>query len=221
MAGDIAELWAPDAERAGLEAQVADACRAMAQDPDRRQVALRALARVAPDLDAVAGLQEEAGKDIDLQWRVLVRKAELGGETDGESEVLLERDPDPEAWVRALGVTAARPDADAKAEVWRQLAVDRTVPVGSSHVVGIPFWRPGQDELLAPYAERYLELLPGLHRGGMIHGMAFTHRLFPLFGIDESFFARADAAAEAAAPVVRKTLAERSDEVRRMLRSRG
>ena len=184
-------------------------------------MALRALARVAPDLDAVAGLQEEAGKDVDLQWRILVRKAELGGETDGESEVLLERDPDPEAWIRALGVTAARPDADAKAEAWRQLAVDRTVPVGSSHVVGIPFWRPGQDELLAPYADRYLELLPGLHRGGMIHGMAFTHRLFPLFGIDESFFARADAAAEAAAPVVRKTLAERSDEVRRMLRSRA
>ena len=51
--------------------------------------------------------------------------------------------------------------------------------------------------------------------------MAFTNRLFPLFGIDESFFARAEAAAEGAAPVVRTMLAERSDEVRRMLRSRG
>ena len=91
---------------------------------------------------------------------MLVRKAELGGETADEAEVLLERDPDPDAWVRALGVSAARPDADAKDEAWRQLAVDRTVPMGSSHVVGIPFWRPGQDELLAPYAERYLELLP-------------------------------------------------------------
>lgn len=51
--------------------------------------------------------------------------------------------------------------------------------------------------------------------------MTFTHRLFPLFGIDDSFFARAERAAEGAAPVVRKTLAERGDEVRRMLRSRG
>ena len=65
------------------------------------------------------------------------------------------------------------------------------------------------------------ERTPGLHRGGMIHGMAFTHRLFPLFGIDEAFLARAAAAGEGAAPVVRKTVAERSDEVRRMLRSRG
>jgi aminopeptidase N len=220
LAGDVPDLWASNAERADLQAQVADACRSMAADPALRQVALRTLARVVPDLDAVARLQEEAGRDVDLQWRVLVRKAELGGETAGEAEVLRERDPDPEAWIRALGVSAARPDAEAKAEAWRQLAVDRTVPVGSSHIVGMPFWRPGQDELLAPYADRFLELLPGLHRGGMIHGMAFTHRLFPLFGIDESFFARAESAAEGAAPVVRKTLAERADEVRRMLHSR-
>ena len=51
--------------------------------------------------------------------------------------------------------------------------------------------------------------------------MAFTNRLFPLFGIDGSFFARADRAAEGAAPVVRKMLAQRADEVRRMLLSRG
>ena len=221
LAGDVAELWAPSAERADLQSRVAEACRAMADDPARRQVALRTLARVVPDLDAVARLQEQAGSDVDLQWRVLVRKAELGGATDGESEVLRERDPDPEAWVRALGVTAARPDADAKAEAWRQLAVDRTVPVSSSQVVGIPFWRPGQDELLAPYADRFLELLPVLHRGGMTHAMAFTNRLFPLFGIDESFFARAEKAGKDAAPVVRTMLAERGDEVRRMLRSRG
>ena len=220
MAGDIAELWAPDAERAGLEAQAADACRAMAQEPARRQVALRALARVAPDLDAVAGLQEEAGKDVDLQWRILVRKAELGGETDGESEVLLERDSDPEAWIRALGVTAARPDADAKAEAWRQLAVDRTVPVGSSHVVGIPFWRPGQGELLAPYADRYLELLPGLHRGGMIHGMAFTPGSSRCSG-STSRSSRAPTRLRRRPPRWCEDVAERSDEVRRMLRSRA
>jgi aminopeptidase N len=221
MIGDLVEEWAPTAARADLDREVAEACRAMAEDPAHRQVGLRALARVVPDLEAVALLQEEAGRDIDLQWRILVRKAELGGETDGESEVLLERDPDPEAWLRALGVTAARPDAQAKAEAWRQLAVERTVPVGSAHIVARPFWRPDQEELLAPYADRYLELLPGLHRGGMINGMAFTYWLFPLFAIDESYFARADRVAEGAAPVVRNALAERSDEVRRMLRSRA
>ena len=39
--------WSPDAERAGLESAVADACVALAADPDRRRVAARALARTA------------------------------------------------------------------------------------------------------------------------------------------------------------------------------
>jgi aminopeptidase N len=221
MAADVATLWAPEPERADLQAQVAATCRTLMESDDRRLVALRTLALTAGDLDTVADLQEEAGRDIDLQWRVLTRKAELGGETDGEAEVLLERDRDPEAWLRALAVRAAKPDAAEKEAVWQQLAVERTVPVGAAYLVAIPFWRPGQDELLAPYADRFLALLPELHRGGMIHGMAYTHRLFPLFGIAEEFCDRAARAAETAAPVVRTTVAERADEVRRMLRSRG
>ncbi|WP_344933390.1 hypothetical protein [Actinoplanes nipponensis] len=58
---------------------------------------------------------------------------------------------------------------------------------------------------------------PGRHDPG--HG--YTRRLFPLFGVDEAFLDRAGAAAATAAPVVRKTLRERADLVRRMLRSRA
>ena len=57
----------------------------------------------------------------------------------------------------------------------RGLAPARGRPDGAGRVrrtsSASPFWRPGQDELLAPYADRYLELLPGLHRGGMIPAM--------------------------------------------------
>jgi hypothetical protein len=42
-----------------------------------------------------------------------------------------------------------------------------------------------------------------------------------LFGIDEQFLGRVERAAESAAPVVRKTVAEQADEVRRMLRARA
>jgi len=158
---------------------------------------------------------------VDLRWRALERQAELGGETTGEVAALLERDPDPDAKPRAVAVRAARPDAAEKAAVWQELAVDRSVPVGSIASVAAAFWRPGQDELLAPYAERYLELLPGFHRGGMIPAMRYTGRLFPLFGIEESFLDRAERAAETTAPVVGKTLRERADLIRRMLRSRS
>jgi aminopeptidase N len=220
-AASAAEKWAPEAERPALTAEVAAASRALAQDPGRRQVALRVLAQTAADLDQLAWLQAEARDDLDLQWRALARKAELGGSTSAEVESLLQRDPDPEAWVRALTVRAAAPDPGEKKSVWQTLAVDRTVPIGQVQDVATAFWRPGQERLLATYAERYLELVPDLERGGMMPALVFTHLLFPLFGIDETFLPRVRASVQQAAPVVRKTVTERSDLAHRMLRSRG
>ncbi|WP_324788500.1 aminopeptidase N [Streptomyces sp. H51] len=221
LAADIAELWAPPAERAALTAQVAAACRRLAEDPGRRQVALRGLARTAADGDDLAWLRTHAGDDVDLLWRALVREAELGGRVASASAALLERDPDPDAWVRALTVRAALPDPAAKAEVWQRLAVDRAVPVSSVGQVATAFWRPAQDELLAPYTQRYLDLLPQLHQGGMIPAMVFTGRLFPPYAIDAAYVEEARRTVRDAAPVVRNTLLERSDAVARMLRARA
>jgi aminopeptidase N len=221
MAGDIVQLWSPEAERAALAAAMAAVCRDLAGRRERRQVALRAFARVAGDLGDVAWLQAEAGDDVDLQWRALVRKAALGGETAAEAEALLERDTDPDAQTRALAVRAAVPDAGEKAAVWQALAVDRTVPIDSVGQVATAFFSPGQDALLAPYAQRYLDLVPGLDRGGMLVAMVFTGRLFPRFGAGEAFLDRAEETAGKVAPVVRKTLLEKADLLRRMLRSRA
>jgi aminopeptidase N len=221
LAGNAAELWSGPAERPALTAEVAATCTELARRPGRRQVALRGLARTAGDLDEVARLQAEAEDDVDLQWRALVRKAELGGETAEETRQLLERDPDPDAQFWGYAVRAAAGDAAAKETAWQALAVDRAVPVGSFGKVAKAFWRPGQDEVLAPYAERYLALLPSLDRGGMIPAMYYTSQLFPLFAVDEAFLDRVQQTAEQAAPVVAKTALTRIDEVRRMLRSRG
>ena len=221
LACDVAELWAPEAERAALLATVAATCRNLAGQPGRRQVALRAFAWTAGDLDDVAWLQKEAGDDVDLQWRALVRKAELGGDTAAEVGPLRDRDTDPDVRFRELAVRAAAPDVAGKRSVWQALAVDREVPISLVSRVATAFWRPGQGEVLAPYAERYLELLPGLGQGGMIPGMVYTARLFPLFTIDGAYLDRALSVARSAAPVVLSTLLERTDEVRRMLRARG
>ncbi|MEU9452802.1 aminopeptidase N [Streptomyces sp. NPDC048277] len=217
----IAELWAPPAERPALTEAVAAVCRRLAADPGRRQVALRGLARTATGADDLAWLRDRAGDDVDLHWRALAREAELGGDVSAESAALLERDPDPDAWVRALTVRAALPDAAAKAEVWQRLAVDRAVPIGSVNPVLTAFWRPGQDALLAPYAERYLETIPRLDQGGMIQAMVYTSLLFPPYAIESAYLDKARQAVQDAAPVVRKTLLERSDLIRRMLHARG
>jgi aminopeptidase N len=159
--------------------------------------------------------------EIDLHWRALIRQAELGGDTAEAARELLARDPDPDAKFRALAVRAAAPDPAEKAAVWHVLTVDRAVPIGSLAGVTSAFWRPGQDAVLAEYAERYLALLPELDRAGMIPAMSYTRRLFPFYAVGADFPARAEAAAETAAPVVGKSVRERADELRRVLRSRG
>jgi aminopeptidase N len=221
LAANIAELWAPAGEREALTAAVAAACRRLAGDPGRRQVALRGLARTATTADDLAWLREQADEDVDLRWRALAREAELGGEVSAETTSLLALDPDPDAWLRALTVRAALPDAAAKAEVWQRLAVDRSVPVHAAGQVAAAFWRPAQDTLLAPYAERYLDLIPRLHQGGMIPAMSFTSHLFPPYAVDPEYIDEAQKTAQEAAPVVRTTLLERSDAVRRMLHARA
>ena len=134
---------------------------------------------------------------------------------------LEDRDPDPDAWVRALRVRASSPVAEAKEEAWTKV-VGRDVPIQSAGHVAAALWRPGQEEVLAPFLDRYLEALPTLHEGGMIPGLALTATLFPLYAVDEAWVARArEVAAAQAAPVVISALTERSEEVLRMVRSRG
>jgi aminopeptidase N len=185
-----------------------------------RHSALRTLARTATGEDDLAALHEHAADDFDLQWYVLQRRAELGEADIAAVQVLEERDPDPDTWIRALCVRASAPSPEAKLEAWSGL-VERTVPIQSARTVANAVWRPGQDAVLAPFAERYVEALPILHEGGMIPGLALTHVLFPVHAIDEAYVRRArEVAAAEAAPVVVGSLTERSEEVLRMLRAR-
>jgi aminopeptidase N len=220
LAAEVATNWAGEADRPRLLAEVAAAGVALAKDPANRRLALRTLARTAPGLEDVARLQTEAGDDIDLQWRLLIRKAALGGDTAAEVTVLQARDPDPDVRMRVFAVRAATPRAAEKEAVWQALD-DRTIPIGATTAVTSAFWAPGQEELLAPYAQRYLELLPRLERGGMTPAKHYSGRLFPLFGIDTDYLLRVEQAARQTAPVVRETVLGRSDVVRRMLHARG
>ncbi len=216
----VAEYWSPEAERAGLSRLVAQTCAEFVEQGRYQQPALRALARTG-SLEDLGQLDEAVAADVDLRWRVLARRAELGDvPADSELDGLVEQDPDPEAWVRALTVRTAAADAEAKALAWSTLA-ERKVPISSAGQVAAAFWRPGQDEVLAPYAERYLEAVPTLDHGGMIQAMGYARALFPVFAIDADYLDRAVALSQDTAPIVRARVEERADEVRRMLVTRS
>ena len=223
LAVDAAENWSPAAIREQLLEQVADVCLALAASPARRHAALRALARCAVTDGQIAQLRALVGDDVDLHWRLLTRLAEVGSVEPAEVEQLTHQDPDPDAWVRALTVNAARPDPAMKEATWKRTVEDHAVPMGSLREISRAFWRRSQDDILTPYADRYLQLLPTLHHLGMIPAMTVSGHLYPFAGTDAAFAERAVAAAKAdnISPVVSKRVIESTDRLNRMLRARA
>ncbi len=224
LAVQAAEHWSPPAVRDQLLETVADTCLVLAAaDGPRRHAAVRGLARTATTDEQLAALHELAGDDSDLRWRALIRQAALGRLDRDELEALKAQDPDPDAWVRALAAEAAQPDAAAKTTAWQAGMVDRKVPMGSLGELASAFWQPGQPEVLAPFVDRYVEALPDLSRAGMLLAMTTSGWMFPVVGVDEAGLLRAQEAARSddVSPLVRRTVEERVDQVRRMLAARA
>ena len=223
FASVAAELWTPQDRIAEQQAQLAGISMVLAQDPEHRLPALRTLARCATTPDQFAVLEEGAADDVDLAWRLLTRRAELG-QYDDESVVALQRrDPDPESWVSALTVTAARPDADAKAEAWQALLVDRKVPlVENFGDLTRAFWRPAQASLLADYPDRYLEVVGSLD-GGMLSLMPVVSRMYPFAVADSSYLTKARELADQPGmpPLVTSALQQANDVLARQFAARA
>ena len=223
LAQRAADLWTPTVAVPTQLARLADCAAALAGYAEHRAPALRVLAAAASDEEHFGLLADAAAHDNDLAWRVLARRAALGEHDPAAVEALLQRDADPEAWVRALGVTAARPDAAAKEEVWAEVFEKRSVPASSPLVLlaGL-FWRPLQAELLVPFAHRYLDVAVSLSTGGMLARGGLLRAMFPTVG-DQAFLdrARAIAGEDGQDPTVRATLLTGSDNLSRMLRARA
>ncbi|MCY7399887.1 MAG: aminopeptidase N [Nocardioides sp.] len=198
QAMSVADRWAPAAESPALLLALADAVVGLAELPDARQAALRTLASSASTDAHWAVLEEAAGEatDLDLAWRMAVRRSELGSYDEAAVDALLAADSDPDASMRRLAVVAARPDLEAKEEVWRAFFVDYSVPASrETLVLGSTFWRPSQAELLAPFAHRYLDELHHL-KGGLLNQGLTIRAMYPLGAGDESFLAAARKTAE-------------------------
>ncbi|MFD1948623.1 aminopeptidase N [Nocardioides aestuarii] len=221
QARDAAEMWTPADQVDAARARVADLALTLSREEELRRPALQVLASCATTSDHDRALAEAAAEDVDLSWRFAVRRSERGDLPDGTVEELLARDPDPDRSARAVAVTAARPDEAAKAEAWEELFVRRSVQAGHpTFAVARAFWRPGQAELCAPWADRYLEEMRAV-RGGLLSMLSLVRGMFPLVA-DEGFADRARAAATEPGldPTVRNQLLTGADTLSRMIRAR-
>ena len=108
---------------------------------DRPLAALRGLAQSATTPTQLEALSTHA-TEPDLRWRRLIRLAELGQLDESDVEQLLAEDPDPDAWMNAVRVRAAVPSAEAKAQAWQAVVVDRKIPPAFSSRWGAPSGGP-------------------------------------------------------------------------------
>ena len=215
------EYWSPDNARDGLLASIADTCLALASEPAREQVAMRMLARTATTAPQLSQLEERVTTP-DLKWRRLSRLAELGRVDLAEVDALEREDPNPDAWIKALLVRAAQPTQEAKRAAWEALVEQRRVPAGMMREAGLAFWRPSAGDVLRPFVDAYIAAVPSMHEGGMLWAMVLSSGMFPRVGVDESVAHRLEEAASrpGVSALVAKSVRERVDELRRMLRAR-
>jgi aminopeptidase N len=161
--------------------------------------------------------------DLDLRWRVLVRLAGLGATDAAELRAALDAEPTGESRVAHMRAAVALPTAEAKALAWDVFTGRLDVPNYELEAAGIGMWRGGQEELTAPYVDRYFDELPDTVRvrSGWVLADA-TEFFFPVTSLSETTLDRAHllAADPALDLSVRRRLGDAADDLARKLEIR-
>ncbi|MDU0315065.1 aminopeptidase N [Phycicoccus sp. M110.8] len=134
----------------------------------RALVAARYLARTTDDeprlrawaegRDRPAGLEG----DSDFGW-LAVRNLAARGLVDGDFvESVRSGDDTLQGRLAALQALAARPDAESKAWAWGELTANRERSNYELNALAQGFWQASQDDVLRPYAARYVADVPAM-----------------------------------------------------------
>ncbi len=95
--------------------------------------------------------------DTDLRWAMVIGLARAGAADEARIDEELERDRTISGQEHAAAARASRPDADAKARAWTDLVANPDTPNETHRSIAASFMRHGQEDLLEPYVEKYLE----------------------------------------------------------------
>ncbi|MDQ4085124.1 MAG: aminopeptidase N [Actinomycetota bacterium] len=141
---------------------------------DHQLALLRALAASstqASTTDLLAGLLDGTVDldgltiDTDLRWTLLTGLAYQGRVDECAIETELARDNTISGQQHAAAARTALPTAEAKEWAWHNATVRDDVPNETQRSIAAAFQRPGQEDLLEPYVDRYLELADTVWEG--------------------------------------------------------
>ncbi|MFF9027075.1 aminopeptidase N [Streptomyces iakyrus] len=229
------DLYADPAAREALLARWTDATlahlRAAAPGSDHQLAWARAFAATArtPEqldvLDALLdGSQTVEGLvvDTELRWAFVQRLAAVGRFDEAEIAGEYERDRTAAGERHAATARAARPTEEAKAEAWASVVDSDKLPNAVQEAVIGGFVQTDQREVLAPYADRYFEVVKDIWESRS-HEMAqqIAVGLYPTVQVSQETLDKTDAWLASAEPnaALRRLVSESRAGVERALRA--
>ncbi|MEU6808149.1 aminopeptidase N [Streptomyces sp. NPDC046831] len=192
--------------------------------------AFAATARTPEQLDLLNGLLEGSqtieglAVDTELRWAFVERLAAVGRYDETEIAGEYDRDRTAAGERHAATARAARPTPEAKAEAWASVVESDKLPNAVQEAVIAGFVQTDQRELLAPYTQKYFEVLKDIW-DSRSHEMAqqIVVGLYPSIQVSEDTLRTTDewlASAEPSA-ALRRLVSESRAGVERALKAQS
>ncbi|MFJ8034550.1 aminopeptidase N [Streptomyces sp. NPDC096032] len=234
--GQIADQYLAPEDRPAALATLTSLCRDLLRrtedgdNPGLRLIAVRHLIDVAAHPETIAAWLADGtvpgGPELDpeLRWRVLARLAVLGAADEAAIAAELDRDPSATGQEGAARCRAALPDPEAKRAAWEAMFTGDALSNYLFTATAQGFWKPEQAELVREYVPRFYEdVVPVAARRGPAIAVAAGRFAFPAHAVDADHVRMGEACLRDAdlTPALRRTLADRLDDLSRALRVRG
>ncbi|MBV1855660.1 aminopeptidase N [Catellatospora tritici] len=168
------------------------------------------------------GVPEGLAVDSELRWSVLNRLSVLGDVSEAEIDAELARDTSARGEQEAVRARASRPDPQAKAWAFDLVVTEQGRSNRICIAAGQGLWQPEHAELTEPYVARFFAELPAStgRSGDMLGHLASA--AYPGYAVSPVTLAAAEQAlAGTMHPLVRRALADATDDLARALRARG
>ncbi|MEV7128856.1 aminopeptidase N [Streptomyces sp. NPDC093260] len=192
--------------------------------------AFAATARTPEQLDLLNALLEGSESieglavDTELRWAFVQRLAAVGRFDEAEIAGEYERDRTAAGERHAATARAARPTEEAKAEAWASVVESDKLPNAVQEAVIAGFVQTDQRELLAPYTDRYFEVLKSVWESRS-HEIAqqIAVGLYPAVQVSEETLRKTDAWLSSAEPnaALRRLVSEARAGVERSLKAQA
>ena len=137
--------------------------------------------------------------DTDLRWRIVTALAAAGViDADGPETPFIdaeaERDPTAAGGRHAAQAAAARPQLAVKEADWQEVIEDDTLANVTARSIIVGFVRPGQDELLKPFRDKYFGAISGVwQRRSSEVAQTVVIGLYPSWDVSQAGLDAADA----------------------------